>query len=516
MVVENKFLKYFMLVLGTAQICFLGWIFYFHYMCMDHAEHIHASWLVWQGQVPYRDFFEHHNPLLWFIFAPITALFYKNALILYVSRIFAFLCYALAAWGLFKICRDFLKISLTKFFLALMFFCFPYDNNYLLFELQPDALMWSFFFWGLWFFLRFLQQNTAQQSRDLNIAFVLFMLSFLALQKIVVILALLGGYTLFLLYKHKLYWTPILYALIIPTVMALIFLAYLYYTNSWVIYFLFNYDLNFWMQDFMGDAKILQSWMVIGALPLVAIFYLHHFFEQENSYRDLLCAVMFLEFIQKMLVGAPYIQYFVFSNIVSALIIADFVVEKIQLLRIKILLLAAVAGFISLMVLNPPNTQYPRYFKVQNYIAQHSRDNEPIINTVYFFFNLYGRNPSYYWFGYGNVAQVAHYLYDVDKAFDLNETIRENMPMFIYVTEYINLLGASNKDYLYDYRENLRDLWTKIPVQKEKQEDFVKRWIQVSFGKPDLRFLQHFYQMSPYYPLLVRKDLVHRTKMKQN
>ena len=91
-----------------------------------------------------------------------------------------------------------------------------------------------------------------------------------------------------------------------------------------------------------------------------------------------------------------------------------------------------------------------------------------------------------------------------------------SMPMFIYFTEYINLLGASNKDYLYDYRENLRDLWTKIPVQKEKQEDFVKRWIQVSFGKPDLRFLQHFYQMSPYYPLLVRKDLVHRTKMKQN
>lgn len=516
MVFQNKFLKYFMLALGTVEICFLAWVFYFHYMCMDHAEHIHASWLVWQGQVPYRDFFEHHNPLLWFIFAPITALFYKSALILYVSRVFTFFCYALAACGLLKICRDFLNISSVKFLLALMFFCLPYDNNYLLFELQPDALMWAFFFWGLWFFLRFVHLGLNGKVRDLKWAFILFMLSFLVLQKVIALLALLGGYTLFLLHKRKIAWTPVLHAMIVPIFMLFIFMAYLYYTNSWVLYFLFNYDLNYWMQGFMGDAKILQNWLVIGALPLLAIFSLHHFLEKENHYRNLLCALMFLEFIQKMLIGAPYIQYFIFSNLVSALIVADVVADKIELKRIKIVLVAATIGFITLAFMNPPNTQYPRYFKVQNYVAKYSRDDEPIVNSVYFFFNLYGRNPSYYWFGYGNVAQVAHYLYDVDKGFEVNQAIRENMPMFVYVTDYINLLGASNMDYLYDYRENLRDLWSRIPVRKENREDFVKRWTKVSFGKPDTYFLKHYYKMSPYYPLMVRKDLLYRTKLKQN
>ena len=119
-------------------------------------------------------------------------------------------------------------------------------------------------------------------------------------------------------------------------------------------------------------------------------------------------------------------------------------------------------------------------------------------------------------FGYGNVAQVAHYLYDVDKGFEVNQAIRENMPMFVYVTDYINLLGASNMDYLYDYRENLRDLWSRLPVRKENREDFVKRWTKVSFGKPDTYFLKHYYKMSPYYPLMVRKDLLYRTKLKQN
>lgn len=512
MVFENKFLKYFILILGTAQLCFLGWVFYYHYMCMDHAEHIHASWLIWQGMVPYRDFFEHHNPLLWFIFAPITALFYKSALILYVSRLFAFFCYLGTAWGLFRICRDFLDIYPAKFLLGLIFFCLLYDNNYFLFELQPDALMWCFFFWGWWFFLRFVHQKPKSHSKDLNIAFILFMLSFLVLQKIIVILALLGGYLLILLYRRQINWLPILHALIIPSIIALFFMAYLYYTNSWVLYFLFNYDLNFWMQEFMGDAKILQNLMIIGVLPVLAILSLHHFLENENPYRNLLCTVLFLEFIQKMLVGAPYIQYFVFTNIISAMIIADFVVDKIYTRYIKILLVTSVAIFITLLCFNPPNTQYPRYYKVQDFIAKYSRDDEPIINAVYYFFNLYGRNPSYYWFGYGNVAQVAHYLYGVDKEFDLNETIRENMPMFVYATPYINMLGFSNKDYLYNFRNNLNKLWEKIPVKKENKEDFVKHWSQVAFEIPDFDFLEKFYFSTSYYPLMIRKDLVDRIK----
>ncbi len=515
MVSQSKFLKYFMLMLGGAQICFLAWVFYFHYMCMDHAEHIHASWLVWQGEVPYRDFFEHHNPLLWYIFAPITALFYKNALILYVSKVFALLCYAGAAWGMFRICRDFLSISLQKFLLALIFFFLLYDNNYLVFELQPDALMWAFFFWGLWFYLRFINLGVQGKGRDIGISLVLFMLSFLVLQKIIVLLGILGFYTLYLLYKRQICWKPVLKALIVPAIMLLLFMAYLYYTNSWVLYFLFNYDLNYWMQGFMGDAKILQNWVFIGALPVLATFSLHHFLDKDNIYRELICALMFLEFIQKMLVGAPYVQYFVFSNFISALIIADVVVDKIELKRIKAALLSATLIFIGLLVFNPPNTQYPRYFTVQNFIAQNSRDDEPIINTVYYFFNLYGRNPSYYWFGYGNVARVAHYLYDVDKAFELNQTIYDNMPMFIYLSQYINLLGASNMDHLYEYRENLRDLWEKIPVKKEKREDFVKRWTALTFDQFNMPFLARFYEMSPYYPLLIRKDLANRIKIEQ-
>ena len=53
---ENKFLKYFLLIWGGAQAAFLMWLFYYHYIFMDHVEHLHAAWLIWKGEVPYRDF----------------------------------------------------------------------------------------------------------------------------------------------------------------------------------------------------------------------------------------------------------------------------------------------------------------------------------------------------------------------------------------------------------------------------------------------------------------------------
>lgn len=40
---------------------------------VDEAEHLHAAWNIAQGQIPFRDFFEHHPPVLWYLLAPLTA-----------------------------------------------------------------------------------------------------------------------------------------------------------------------------------------------------------------------------------------------------------------------------------------------------------------------------------------------------------------------------------------------------------------------------------------------------------
>ena len=89
---------------------------------MDTAEHIHSSWLVSIGKVPYRDFFEHHNPLFWYVLAPFVAAFYKNALVLYAARVVSLGFYIFMFAGFYKLCREFLAVSKTVFGLALLLY----------------------------------------------------------------------------------------------------------------------------------------------------------------------------------------------------------------------------------------------------------------------------------------------------------------------------------------------------------------------------------------------------------
>ena len=57
-------------------IAFSVWtIFYTETGNGDNVEHLHSTWLISQGKFPYKDFFQHHNPLLWYLFSPFIGLF---------------------------------------------------------------------------------------------------------------------------------------------------------------------------------------------------------------------------------------------------------------------------------------------------------------------------------------------------------------------------------------------------------------------------------------------------------
>ena len=59
---------------------------------MDEKEHLYSTIQILNGQIPYRDFFQHHHPLLWYAFAPIAYFFQETANIIYVARFFIFGC----------------------------------------------------------------------------------------------------------------------------------------------------------------------------------------------------------------------------------------------------------------------------------------------------------------------------------------------------------------------------------------------------------------------------------------
>ena len=81
----------FAIVLFVALI--FSWLFFLSFSIFvdgDEKEHLYASYLISKGDIPYRDFFEHHHPLLWYLFAPIVLMFSNNENVLYIMRLFVF------------------------------------------------------------------------------------------------------------------------------------------------------------------------------------------------------------------------------------------------------------------------------------------------------------------------------------------------------------------------------------------------------------------------------------------
>src|SRR5438874_4135128 len=61
-------------LIGLAAVARSLSLAFFHPLNWDEIEYFRATDWIRQGLIPYRDFWEHHTPLQWFLFAPVTAL----------------------------------------------------------------------------------------------------------------------------------------------------------------------------------------------------------------------------------------------------------------------------------------------------------------------------------------------------------------------------------------------------------------------------------------------------------
>jgi hypothetical protein len=68
---RRRFVFALISVAAAARTLTLGWL---HPVTWDEIEYVRATRWVHDGLVPYRDFWEHHTPLQWFVFAPIAGL----------------------------------------------------------------------------------------------------------------------------------------------------------------------------------------------------------------------------------------------------------------------------------------------------------------------------------------------------------------------------------------------------------------------------------------------------------
>ena len=276
---------------GTVLLCgFIGIIatlIYNDTLVMDTWEHLRATYLVILGNIPYRDFFEHHHPMLWYTFAPIMQIFPKNAImIFYIARIFALLCSMGTLYFIYKIIINFFegKENFIPFLLILLTF-FPVW--YVVSAFKPEAVAYLFYFVGLYFCFEYVKTSCRKNLVLCGIAFVM---AFLFIQTMIFNVIFVCVAINAVCYKRQVFIKDLFYAASVPLLLLLSLGIIVYRCNLWQLYFQLNWLYNTKIRIF--DTLAIWNWTL---QIFIAFWAAYSLIRQTNS--------VYIKIISFLLIG---------------------------------------------------------------------------------------------------------------------------------------------------------------------------------------------------------------------
>ncbi|MCE5215936.1 hypothetical protein LLH03_02790 [bacterium] len=102
----------------------------------DEMEHMHSSWLVGHGLLPFRDFWQHHSPLLWILLGPVVRLLGHTGIVCDFARVVAFSVSALGCVLVVFLARRLARVPVTVACTA--FLCLGLASPLEFHDLRPD------------------------------------------------------------------------------------------------------------------------------------------------------------------------------------------------------------------------------------------------------------------------------------------------------------------------------------------------------------------------------------------
>lgn len=482
----------------------------------DDWEHLHASWLVWSGKVPYKDFYEHHHPLLWYILAPIMGLFYEKASVIYAARIIMVILSSITWFFIYKICARFLKDARIWFFTIILLFTSRQFTWIEYMEIRPETPMYMFFWSGLYNYFAYLQK---QKLRNLTWAFVLFTLSIICLQKILPLLFILGLSGLYYWKKGKIRSNDIILALPYPMAILAVFFLYLYYNGCLEQYYILNYSLNYLLQiyyglkkyDFLGFSFTLnngyagvnfETYTIIFCTLVLLLLIIKPF--GKTIYRQILLLIFISELLLRWLTFSPWHQYFILLNTLSLMLLSCYISEWLKSYSDLIIILVYTIMFplnYNFVTDQMKQTNLSDEIALRQYIIDNSTKDDIVFNCGQFdTINIYRYDSDYVWFGFNDVGWIYHRKFDKTK-FDLNEHILLYKPKFVCTKEPILIPYAMRLNSLYVFNNDLYRL-----------KDFeVGDYINLDIPTPyayqfDNEILSTYYEPTPFNDLVILKD----------
>jgi len=392
---------------------------------IDELEHLRASRFVSQGQIPYRDFFEHHHPLLWFFFSPFFAFLpYSNITALYAAKTLA-CCFSLAGMlMLFKIAGRFFGGTFGAVMtLAVYFFYFTTWYSFSIFK--PDTFARFFYLLGLYYFLLWCE---SERAKNLVICGVFFTIAFFFLQTIAFSILPLVFPLLYLLYRQPRKIKDVFLAALIPLFLLVAAVFAMCKADILNTYFELNWIYNRYLFGIFydGTPTVILKYALLMITAAVLLIWLY-ISGKATFYVHVLAVLSACELLQHLIFPAIYPHYlvllFVFCALVCGYALSFCRNTKVLTAVFTVLLIDTLLNFGFIAVTN--NQVSHKYLR--------EYDKNPAAGIVNFdvtYFSVFAPQYSYYWF-YPNLEYVDNRLFNRLPEYDINRIIRDRRPEYI-------------------------------------------------------------------------------------
>ncbi len=417
----------------------------------DTLEHVHSSWLIYKGQTPYVDFFQHHNPLLWYIGAPLVGLFEYSLRAVDAVNMLTITTMLLTIFYIYRLHKDFLTQSTLAGLISVSFCMLPQESLYVK-DFKPDNFMVASLIIGLYYLLDYLKEKKLYK---LVLSFMLFFIAFMFTQKASIILIGIGGVVLYFLYQKKIPVSDFVLSSLLPLMIYTYFLLFLYSKGALTNYFKANFELNsyipavFYTRRFIYPSAEMLVPIFLALYALIACLY------KGNIYVKIIGAVFMMEFAIRMYYFTPFVYYFAFLHVLASVMAGVAAVHMISKKNYLIWIFVAyfyILGAIYANIYRYRITVGDSYkYGAAGFVLQHTTPCDYVLNGYRIGYNLFNKDVDYIWNLKGQIDVIAATI-GLKPLSDLESLIRKHKPKIIY--------GGNYYDTYREYRGDIR----KYPI----------------------------------------------------
>jgi 4-amino-4-deoxy-L-arabinose transferase-like glycosyltransferase len=405
---------------------------------IDEFEHIHSAWYVEHHQVPYKDFFQHHHPLLWYLILPFLWIFGHTVTVVLILRFFMFLFTLGIGYLVYRISRklsgsrEMGLLSVILLFSNVMFVVFSIN-------IRPDVPQVFFGLLSVYLLVGFFSYGSRKYIISSGLCAAV---SFLFLQKTIFLLLGIGIFFLWMLIKRSMSLSDLLSFAFAFSVPCIIYLLYLIQSNSLGDYMLTNWILN--MNFAKGDRfslfrtlnfyilKDFFFWILAG----FSFFYIikHKIKEIGLLFVTVISGVLFLTLF---FIKRPWGHNFIFP-LCALSILAGYALYqfffKFQLkpsLRLICVMLVILSSSYFLIERGLDNNS--QELKRVDYVLENSKDTDFIYDGKNQF-NLFRPDLHYFWFSLKKSHGLDTYnrlTHNVFGDYNICELVKTKKPKFI-------------------------------------------------------------------------------------